>query len=138
MTERLEPEGVLVVEDIDCSGHFCHPPSPAFSRYVEWYTKAAQARGCDPNIGPRLPGLLRDAGLDDVGVNVVHPAGLSGDVKLIGPITLENVAESIVSADLATPDEVQQTIEELYVFARAEGTLLSLPRMMQSWGRRTR
>jgi SAM-dependent methyltransferase len=137
MVDRLETGGVLVVEDIDCSGHFCHPPSPAFSRYVEWYTKAARARGCDPNIGPRLPGIARDAGLNDVGINVVQPAGLSGDVKMIAPITLENVAGAVVAADLATTNEVNQTVAELYAFARADGTLMSLPRIVQTWGRRT-
>jgi SAM-dependent methyltransferase len=133
---RLERGGVLVVEDVDCSGHFCHPPSPAFTRYVEWYSKAAVARGCDPNLGPRVPGLLRDAGLGDVGVNVVQPAGLAGEVKLIAPITMENVADAVIGAGLATPQEVSQTVEELYAFARADGTLLSLPRVVQTWGRR--
>jgi Methyltransferase domain len=134
--DRLEPGGVLVVEDIDCSGHFCRPPSPAFTRYVEWYSKAAAARGCDPNLGPRVPGLLRDAGLGNVGVNVVQPAGLAGEVKLIAPITMENVADAVIGARLATPQEVSQTVEELYAFARADGTLLSLPRVVQAWGRR--
>jgi ubiquinone/menaquinone biosynthesis C-methylase UbiE len=71
---RVAPDGVLVVEDIDCSGHFCYPASPAFARYVEWYSKTACARGCDPNIGP-MPALLRDAGLGDIAMNVVQPAG---------------------------------------------------------------
>jgi SAM-dependent methyltransferase len=92
MWARLAPGGVLVVEDIDCSGHFCQPPSTAFDRYVDLYSKAARARGCDPDIGRRLPGLLRAAGLNDVSVRVVQPAGVSGEVKLIGPMTLEAIA----------------------------------------------
>ena len=55
MRERLVPGGVLVVEDIDCTGHFCEPDSPAFRRFVELYTRTVQSRGGDPNIGPRLP-----------------------------------------------------------------------------------
>jgi hypothetical protein len=128
---------VLVVEDIDCSGHFCYPPSPAFARYVEWYIETARARGCDPNIGPRLPGLLRDAGLDDVAMNVVQPAGFSGEVNRIAPITLEMVTDSMVAADVATVEEVNQTVDELYAFANTEGSVQSLPRMVQTWGRRT-
>jgi ubiquinone/menaquinone biosynthesis C-methylase UbiE len=57
--QALHPGGVLVVEDVDFRGHFSYPESSAFSRYVELYTKTAQQRGADPNIGPRLPGLLR-------------------------------------------------------------------------------
>jgi SAM-dependent methyltransferase len=136
ITARVEPGGVLLVEDIDCSGHFCYPPSLAFARYVEWYIKTAHARGCDPNIGPRLPGLLRDAGLDDIAMNVVQPAGFSGEIKLIAPITMEMVADSVVAADVASIEEVNQTVDELYAFANTEGTVQSLPRIVQTWGRR--
>jgi len=135
---RLVPGGVVLVEDIDFSGHFCHPDSPAFRRYVELYTKAVQARGCDPNIGPRLPALLRGAGLDDVEMNVVQPAGFSGEVKLISPITLEAIADAVLAANLAAPDELNQTVDELYAFANTDETLLSLPRVVQAWGRAPR
>jgi SAM-dependent methyltransferase len=136
VTARVESGGVLVVEDIDCSGHFCYPRSPAFARYVEWYIKTARARGSDPNIGPRLPGLLRDAGLGDIAMNVVQPAGFSGEVKLIAPITMEMVADAMVAAEVATSEQVSQTIDELYAFANTEGTVQSLPRIVQTWGRR--
>jgi hypothetical protein len=56
-----------VVEDIDFRGHFCEPDCPAMWRFVELYTKAVERRGADPNIGPKLPGLLRRAGLEGVG-----------------------------------------------------------------------
>jgi SAM-dependent methyltransferase len=136
ITARVDPGGVLVVEDIDCSAHFCYPPSAAFARYVDWYIKTAHARGCDPNIGPRLPGLLRDAGLGDIAMNVVQPAGFSGEVKLIAPITMEMVADAMVAAEVATSEQVSQTIDELYAFANTEGTVQSLPRVVQTWGRR--
>jgi hypothetical protein len=34
---------------------------------------------------------------------------------------LENVADAVVAAGLASPAEVKQTIKELYAFAHAEG-----------------
>ena len=39
LSSKLVPGGALVVEDIDFTGHFCHPDSPAFRRYVEWYSR---------------------------------------------------------------------------------------------------
>jgi SAM-dependent methyltransferase len=134
---RLGPGGVVVVEDIDFRGHFCHPHSPAFWRYVELYTAAVEARGCDPNIGPRLPALLAEAGLRELGMNVVQPAGFSGEVKSVAPITLEAIADAVLAAELATPTELAATVDELYAFAHAEGTVLSLPRIVQAWGRRS-
>ena len=133
---RLAPGGVLVVEDIDFAGHFCHPYSMAFWRYVDLYTEAVRARGCDPNIGPRLPALLADAGLGKLGMNVVQPAGFSGEVKAISPITLEAIADAVLAAELVTEQELNTIVDELYAFADADGTVLSLPRVVQAWGRR--
>jgi hypothetical protein len=85
----LRPGGVLVVEDVDFRGHFCHPESLAFSRYVELYTKTAQRRGADPNIGPRLPGLLIEAGFEAVQINLVQLAAMADESKLMAPLTLK-------------------------------------------------
>jgi SAM-dependent methyltransferase len=133
---QLAPGGTLIAEDIDCTGHFCEPDSPAFSRYVELYITTVQGRGCDPNIGPRLPGLLRDAGLDGIGVTVVQPAGIAGEVKLIAPLTLEAIADAVLAAGLATVEELGELVDELYAFAEQDGTLMGIPRVVQAWGRK--
>lgn len=134
MCEALRPGGMIVVEDIDFRGHFSHPECGALDRYVELYTHAVRRRKGDPHIGPRLPSLLHEAGLDEIGMHVVQPAGMDGDVKLINPITLENIADSVVQDGLASCDEVEAIIAELYEFARAPRTVVSLPRIVQAWG----
>lgn len=136
LTARLAPGGAIVAEDVDFSGHFCHPASAAFTRYVGLYSLAVAGRGGDPNLGPRLPTLLRAAGLTEIGMNVVQPAGISGEAKLVGPLTLEAIADSVLQAGLATREELNRTVDDLYAFATADGTLLSLPRIIQAWGRR--
>lgn len=134
---RLAPGGVLMVEDIDFRGHFCEPPSTAFDRYVDLYTAAARARGCDPNIGPRVPGLLLDAGLADVQMYVVQPADLVGDVKQMAALTMEAIADSVLAAKLAERSEIDTVVDELYAYASDPHTVLSVPRVVQAWGRRT-
>jgi SAM-dependent methyltransferase len=137
----LRPGGVLVVEDIDVSGSFCHPDSEAYRYYLDVYTRTAEARGGHPNIGPRLPRILLQAGCEPVGVNVVQPAGLrpdghDGDVKLVSPLTLENIADAAVAEGLATREELDRTIEELHRLASDDRTVMSLPRIVQAWGYR--
>jgi hypothetical protein len=136
MRQALRPGGVLAVEDIDVAGSFCHPDCAAFRRHVELYTLAARRVGADPNIGPRLPGLLAAVGLAGVGMNVVQPAGIEGEVKLVIPVTMENIADAVVAAGLAPRAEVEQVVTELYEVARDTRTVLSLPRVVQAWGYR--
>ena len=133
---RLAPGGALVVEDIDFTGSFCHPDNAAFERYVQLYTDAVIRRGGDPNIGKRLPSLLRATGLADPQMNVVQPAGFDGEVKMIAPITLEAIADAVLAADLCTVEELNQTVDDLYAFAADDGSVVSCPRVVQVWGRR--
>jgi SAM-dependent methyltransferase len=137
----LRPGGVLIVEDIDFSGSFCHPASAAYERYTEIYAQTAQSRGVDPNIGPRLPQLLVGAGCTRVRINVVQPAGMTpddheGDVKLVSPLTLENIADSAIAAGLSTRDEIELLLEELYRLAADRTTVMGIPRIVQAWGYR--
>jgi SAM-dependent methyltransferase len=136
LRDRLVPGGVLIVEDIDFTGHFCSPSNDAFWRYVSLYAQAVQLRGCDPNIGPRLPGLLRDGGFAELGMNVVQPAGFEGEVRLIAPITLEAIADAILAAALMTPSELGRLVDELYQFVQQDDVVVSIPRIVQAWGRR--
>jgi len=136
LCSRLAPGGALVVEDIDFTGCFCYPENAAYRRFVQLYSDAVVGRGGDPNIGIRLPSLVRATGLADVRMNVVHPAGFDGEVKLIAPITLEAIADAVLAAGLCGADELNQTVDDMYAFAADEGSVLSTPRVMQVWGRK--
>lgn len=128
--------GVLIVEDIDFSGSFCYPPNPAYERYCELYTRSALKRGVDPNIGPRLPGMLAAAGCERVDMNVVQPAGIDGEAKVVTPLTMENIVDSVLAEGLSDEAELDRLIDELYAFARQPGSVLSIPRVVQAWGYR--
>ena len=134
--QALRPGGTLVVADTDFRGHFCHPDRPALWRYVELYTATLKRRGGDANIGPRLPGLLAENGFEDVQMNVVQPAGTDGEVKLITPLTMENIAEAVLGEGLASRAEIDGIVADLYAFARAAGTVASGARVVEAWGRR--
>jgi hypothetical protein len=134
--EHVRPGGFMAVEDIDFSGHFTYPESAAFLRYHELYCATVTKRGGDPNIGPRLPALLQDAGLEDIRVSVAQPMGLDGDAKVMSALTLEAIAGAVLADGLATRDEIDALARELYALAADPRTLAGLPRVFQVSGRR--
>lgn len=135
MRAHLRPGGVLVLEDIDFRGHFCHPENAAFDRYTALYAAVVRSAGADPFIGPRLPGLLLAAGCQTVAMQVVQPAGFDPDVKVMAAITTEGIAANVEAAGLATRAELEALAEALHAFARDPGSVMSLPRIVQTWGR---
>ena len=125
--------------DIEKTATLCEPPHRSFGRYIELYTLAARARGVDPNIGPRLPALLANAGCRPVRVYVAQPVGrqsrgYEGDVKLTAPVTLESIADAILALDIAERSELDALVDDLYRLAADDETLISTPRMVQAWG----
>jgi SAM-dependent methyltransferase len=132
---HLRPGGMVVVEDIDYRGHFSEPDCPALWRAVELYTNAVRRRGADPHIGPKLPGLLRSAGLQDVEMNLVHPAALQGGMKDLAVVTAQMIADTAIADGAATEAEMRNTVEELFAFASDPETVLGGPRVFQAWGR---
>jgi SAM-dependent methyltransferase len=133
MKSALAPGGVVVVEDIDFRGHFSHPESAALARYVALYTEMVHRRGGDANIGARLPALFAEAGFASPRMHIVHPAGHEGEVKLMSPITLQNIAPALLRGGLSTEEEIGEIVQELYRFARTPGTVAAMPRIVEVW-----
>lgn len=133
MVNAARPGGLVVAEDIDHSGIFCYPACPALEQYVKLYNQVVRHRGADPEIGPKLPSLFRQAGLPDPHVSHVQPVFLEGEGKRIPQITLENIALALISAGLATQAEIDALLAELDQFTQNPQTLMSVPRILQVW-----
>lgn len=134
MRAALRPGGRLVVEDIDYRGSFCFPESKAYSRANEIYEQTALRNGGDPYIGARLPRLMLDAGFEAVQPSIAHPVGLEGEVKLLQPLTIENIKATAVRHEVATDEEIDAVVDRLYELAHDAAVLVGMPRVGQVWG----
>jgi hypothetical protein len=125
---------MIIVEDIDFAGSFCYPPCEAYKKYCDLYSETVKRRGGDPDIGRRLPALLLEAGLTNVGMHIVQPSALEKDVKQISAVTMENIADAVLEERLATREEIQVIVEELCQRADDPSFAMGVPRLVQAWG----
>jgi ubiquinone/menaquinone biosynthesis C-methylase UbiE len=134
LRDHLRPNGLLILEDVEFRGHFCYPDFDAFRDYVNLYSKVVKLKGGNANIGIKLPRMLTDARFTNVGVKVYQHSALTGDVKLMAGLTLENIGDSLLAANIISEYELKDLIRKLNSYARHDNTLMSLPRIVQTWG----
>lgn len=129
------PGGSVVIEDVDFSGSFCHPANPAYDRYLQLYIEVVAQVGGDATLGRRLPRLLIEAGLEDVTWNIFQLVHSAGPYKELENLTLERIRPALVRQGLASSEEVDEILLSMRRFAADPSTLVSLPRIVQAWGR---
>jgi ubiquinone/menaquinone biosynthesis C-methylase UbiE len=134
MLRAAKRAGRVVVEDVQFSGHFCYPANTAFSRYLELYAALANQRGQNPEIGPALPGMFKQAGIRDIEFDVIQPAFSNGPGKQMAGITMDRIKKAVISEGLAGAAEVAQMQSQLEAFTADDESIISLPRIFRVWG----
>jgi hypothetical protein len=136
MVQGTKAGGTVVVEDIDYSGIFSYPRSPALERCIALYRQVVGRRGGDPEIGLRLRELFLGAGLSNVEHQLVQPVLHAGEAKFIHSLTTQSIADALVADRIATREEIDTLTAELDAFAHDPSTLLGFPRIFQLRGQR--
>lgn len=136
MVQATKPGGKIVVTDLQFSGHFCYPKCNAFDQYVRLYMKAADNNGQNPEIGPALVGMFKEAGLRNIGFDVIQPTFNKGTGKWMGYITLEKIKSSLLDQQLITEQGFNGLLSELNDFTEREDTIISMPRLFRVWGQK--
>jgi ubiquinone/menaquinone biosynthesis C-methylase UbiE len=133
MWASLRVGGVLIVEDTDFDGTFCHPPNDAFDFYVRNYIAVLKAHGGDPMIGRKLLAYFAEAGISTPELNLVQRVESVGEGKMISYLTLEATADAIVNNGLATEDDVKTALVSLLAYTQDPTTVIGDPRVFQLW-----
>jgi precorrin-6B methylase 2 len=135
MVNAVRPGGVVVVEDVEFSTTFCVPPHAAFEHLVRWTCETMRRRGGDPDIGPRLPGLFRAAGLAEVAMHLVQvPVYRLEEKKPFWDLTMLQIRPAVLAEGVATPEAFDATYAAFQIFTGDPDSICAMPRVWQVWG----
>lgn len=137
MARLARPGGWVVAMEPDTEYALCYPPHPAFSRISEIFALAARRNGADPLIGRRVPELLRQAGLDQVGVGVIpqlFPAGHSR--RTVRLDLVRAMRPHIVAMGLASEAELSELDAAARAHVEDPRTVVMYGHLFQAWGRK--
>ena len=143
MVEALAPGGWIVLEDVDFAGVIMADPDQRPGYPPESVATGAELtarllsfagpRGIQPELGRRLPALLIEAGLDDVGAEGRMNLMWGGSEQAeVGRLSLEHVTKVAVDAGLLSAEDRAR-----YMFTVIDpNTATFSPLRFGAWGRK--
>jgi SAM-dependent methyltransferase len=137
MARLVAPGGWVACLEPDTEYSLCYPPHPAYEMPRELFAVVFGRHGADPNIGRRLPELLRRAGIKDVGVAArvqMYRVGISKRTARLDLV--QSMRAQVIELGLASEAE----LDELDAAARAHldnpHTVSIVGHQFLAWGRR--
>jgi SAM-dependent methyltransferase len=136
MVRLAKPEGWVVSLEPDTEFRLCYPAHRSYNRLGELFDAAFRRNGADPFIGRRLTELYREAGLNEIGVEVrapIHPPGHTRRTILLDLV--RSMRANIFERGLAE----EQELDELDRTARehlANPNTLTMTLYFLAWGRK--
>jgi len=132
----VRPGGAVAVQEVDWLSWQCEPGLPAWTALREVLLGLWHSRGLDPEIGRRLPLLLRAAGLCEV--EATARAGIDGAGHQYRRLILtfaERFRERIVDGGLATVGELDALVDAVDRHLADPATVVVRAMTVQAWGR---
>ena len=139
MVRLAEPGGIVAVEEVDVGSWTCEPVHPAWSRLFASFETLYTHDGKDLRIGRRLPGLLRAAGLENVGCKAHARLNGPGDFHQQQLLVFVKLFwKQIVDQGLVGEGELSALYERLDRHLADPATLVVSPLLFQAWGYKKR
>jgi SAM-dependent methyltransferase len=136
MVRLVRPGGVVALHEPDSTTQRCDPPLPAQTRLLQILNTYAELNGIDRTIGPRVPRLLREAGVVDVRVNaLVHEYPLGHGRRMLLLEFVENARSRILDQKLIGEVELNELTAALKRYLEDPETLVLSSVFVQAWGR---
>jgi ubiquinone/menaquinone biosynthesis C-methylase UbiE len=136
MVRLARPGGWVAGEEPD-PVFVCYPPNEAWTRLVEVLQQTWRLEQADINMGRRLPGLYRAAGLEDVGFHVfadAHPAGHRR--RMIVADLARSLRPKILDREVVTERELDGLDRAARSHIADPGTVMLPVLYFTAWGRK--
>ena len=109
MARLARPGGWVVSVEPDTEYMLCYPANAAFDRISTFFAPVFSRNGADPWIGRRVPELLRQAGLEDIGVRVTAQAYPAGHTRrTIRLDLLRSIRAQVLEMGLVSAEELDE------------------------------
>jgi SAM-dependent methyltransferase len=137
MLSLAAPGGSIALEDIDNVSWLCEPGHESWDVLIQVFHKVFRAGGGDPFIGRRLPALMKELGLVDVGSRVQVALPQPGQYRRTHLISLMgSVRAKVLEMGLMDERELDVHTNALLQHLTDPNTVVIDKLFVQCWGRK--
>jgi ubiquinone/menaquinone biosynthesis C-methylase UbiE len=137
MLALTAPGGTMAIEDIDNVSWLCEPSHESWDTLIDAFHKAFRAGGGDPFIGRRLPALMKELGLVEVGSRVQVELPQPGQYRRTHLISLiSSVRQKVLQLGLMDESQLDAHINALQQHLADPNTVVIDKLFVQCWGRK--
>lgn len=134
----VKPGGTVVFAEMDIGSTSATPPFPLLEKCVGWIVSLYARSGLEPDMGSKLYGAFRAAGLAaSLKATCRIETGLDGGglAYLVG--TLQTMKPALIALGVATPEEldIPSLTQRLAADMTAGGHCVIYPRLIGAWAR---
>jgi SAM-dependent methyltransferase len=137
MARLSRPGGWVVSVEPDTEFMLCYPRSAAYDRIAALFPPVFRRNGADPWIGRRVSELLRQAGLEDIGMQVTAQAYPAGHTRrTIRLDLLKSIRPQVVEMGLASAEDLKVLDAEARAHLEDPATVVVRGLLFLTWGRK--
>lgn len=129
--------GAIALQDIDNVSWLCYPDHKSWTTLIDAFHTIFRAGGGDPFIGRRLPSLLRQAGVADVGARVHSELPQPGQYRRTHLLSLvQSLRTKIIDTGFMDEKDLDGHIAALSTHLADPNTMVIEKLLVQAWGRK--
>lgn len=129
--------GAIALQDIDNVSWLCYPDHTSWTMLMDAFHTIFRAGGGDPFIGRRLPSLLRQAGVADVGARVHSELPQPGQYRRTHLLSLvQSLRTKIIDTGFMDEKDLDDHIAALSTHLADPDTMVIEKLLVQAWGRK--
>jgi SAM-dependent methyltransferase len=137
MARLAAPGGWVASLEPDAEYSMCYPPHPAFDRICEIFPAVAGRNGADVTIGRRVSELMRQASLEDVGVEAKVQTYAPGNSRRTNRLEIvQSMRTQVIDMGLATEDELDGLDAAVRAHLDDPRTIVIWGHLFMAWGRK--